>query len=799
MRNDLVYALRGLLRNPGFALAAILTLALGIGAVTSIFSVADAVLLRPLPYPHQDRLVMVWDQLTNLGVDRLGLYGQIFHEYSAQTQIFDGAAAFETRDRNLMGDRDSERVTTIAATPSLLPMLGTSPSMGRGFAEDEHGDVALLSHALFIRRYAGDTSIIGRPIRLDGRAFTVIGVLPAGFEFGESAEHVDIWTPLAVDYGRGLGTLRMLARIRLGVSLEAARAATDAEAKHLDETLRPHYGPNGENPGFHVKLITLREEMLGDFRTATLILLLAVAAVMLIVCANIANLLLARAVAREKEIAVRRALGASAGHLLRQWMTESAVLVALGGTLGWLAAMWGVRLLIALSPATLPGAARLNVDARALILTVGLSILICAVFGLAPALAKSRMHWTIRGSGPKRAAAPVLIAAEVALSVILLVSAGLLLKSFLQLQQVNPGFNPEHVLTMRIDLTHERYPDTHRRAEFFDTLRGQIESLPGVIAAGAVSRLPIAIGTNVTAGGGNPFSIEGQQWHPNSPVPQMAHNQTADAGYFRALQIPLLDGRVFTESDRDAAQPVVIVNETLARGFFPRGAIGHRILLGAPQPGAKWMTIVGVVGDVKTAALNFDTMPQFYTPESQDGSSSMAMVVRTRSDPGPIARHATALAHAIDPEQPVYGISTMEDRVSRSIGQPRFETIIVGFFAGAALFLAAIGIFGVVAHSTAQRTREIGIRIALGADAGRVVRYVMLTGLRPVMVGALIGIASAVAAGRILATVLFHVKPTDPAAFLIAVCVLGVVAAGACLIPARKAARIDSAAALGSD
>ena len=561
MRNDLVYALRGLARNPGFALAAILTLALGIGAVTSIFSVADAVLLRPLPYPHQNRLVMVWDQLTNLGVDRLGLYGQIFHEYSAQTQIFDAAAAFETRDRNLVGDHDSERVSTIAATPNLLPMLGTSPSMGRGFAEDEHGDVALLSHSLFMRRYGGDVSVVGQPIRLDGRAYTAIGVLPAGFEFGESADHVDLWTPLAIDYGQGLGTLRMLARIRPGVSLEAARAAMDAEAKHLDETLRPHYGPNGENPGFHVKLVPLREEMLGDFRTATLILLLAVAAVMLIVCANIANLLLARAVAREKEIAVRRALGASAGRLLRQWITESAVLVALGGTAGWLAAVWGLRLLIALSPASLPGAANLNVDARALVFTVGLSILMCAVFGLAPALAASRMNWTMRGSRPKRAAAPVLIAAEVALSVILLVSAGLLFKSLLWLQQVNPGFNPEHVLTMRIDLTRERYPDTHRRADFFDTLRGQIESLPGVVAAGAVSRLPVTIWANMTAGGGNPFSIEGQRWHPNGPVPQMAHNQTTEAGYFRALQIPLLDGRVFTESDRDAAQ-LVIVNET---------------------------------------------------------------------------------------------------------------------------------------------------------------------------------------------------------------------------------------------
>jgi putative ABC transport system permease protein len=803
MRDDFRYALRGMARNPGFALAAILTLALGIGAVTSIFSVADAIFLRPLPYPQPDRLVMVWDQLKNLGVDRLGLYGQIFHEYSAQTQIFEATAAFEPQDRNLVGDRNSERITAIAATASLLPMLGSAPSIGRGFEKDESADVALLSHSLFLRRYGGDPGVIGRAVRLDGRAYTIIGILPSGFDFGDSAERVDIWTPLTVRSGPGLGTLRMLARLKPGVSLKAARAAMEAEAKHLDQTLRPHYGPNGENPGFRVNLVPLRREILGDFRAATLVLLLAAAALLLIVCANIANLLLARAVGREKEIAVRRALGASGGRLLRQWMTESAALVMIGGTLGSIAAVWGVRVLIALSPAALPASASLKVDGRALVFTVALSMLMCAVFGLAPMAAATGMHWTVRGSRTKRGVAPALIAAEVALCVTLLVSAGLLLKSFLRLQHVDPGFNAEHVLTMQIDLTADRYPDAHRRTEFFDTLRGQIESLPGVVAAGAVSRLPIVLGTHVTPGEGNPFSIEGQRWHPGSPVdgsvPQMAHNQTVDTGYFRALQIPLLAGRNFTESDRDASPPVAIVNEKLARGFFPRGAIGHRILLGAPQPGASWMTIVGVVGDVKTAALSFDTMPQFYTPESQEGSNRMAMVVRVLSNPGTIARQAAALVRAIDPDQPVFGVSTMEDRVARSIGQPRFETVMVGFFAASALFLAAIGIFGVVAHSTAQRTREIGIRIALGADSARVVRHVMLTGLRPVLLGALIGIAGALAAGKILANVLFQVKPTDPVTFVIAACLLGLVAAVACLGPARKAARIDPAAALGSE
>jgi putative ABC transport system permease protein len=798
MRGDLLYALRGLRRNPGFAAAAILTLALGIGAVTTVESIADAVLLRPLPYPEQARLVMVWDQLTNLGVDRLGLYGEIFHEYSAQTQIFEQTAAFEPRDRNLVGAGDAERVSTVAATASLLPMLGASPAIGRGFENDSRDDVALLSHALLLRRFGGDPGVVGRSIQLDGRVYTVIGVLRADFEFG--AERADVWTPLVIDNGQKLGTLRMLARLKPGISLEAARGAMDAEAKHLDETLRPHWGPNGENPGFRVKLVPLREELLGDFRGATLILMLAVAAVLLIVCANIAHLLLARAVGRDKEIAVRRALGASASRLLRQWWMESAVLVALGGTLGSIAGAWGLRLLIAISPEALPASARLSVDVRALGFTVALSLLMCAVFGLAPALA-TRSPLALRGSRPKLRAAPVLIAVEVALSVTLVVSAGLLLESFVRLQRVDPGFNPERVLTMQIDLPPLRYPDARRRAEFFETLRVRMEASPGVIAAGAVSRLPIATSTNMTAGGGNPFSIEGQRWHPASTegsVPQMAHTQAADTGYFRALQIPLLAGRWFTESDRESSPAVAIVNEKLARTFFPNGAIGHRIILGAPRPEG-WMTIVGVVGDVKTSALNFDTMPQFYTPEAQEASSRMAMVVRTASDPLSIARQASAMVHAIDPEQPVYGVSTMQDRVSRSVSQPRFETVIVGFFAGAAVLLAAIGIFGVVAHSTAQRTREIGIRIALGADGARVVRHVMLAGMRPVAAGAVIGIAGALAAGRMLGSVLFHVKPNDPATFVIAAGFLGLVAALACLGPARRAARIDPARALGSE
>src|SRR6266404_2519065 len=786
MLHDLRYALRSLARAPGFMLAAVLTLALGIGANTSIFSVVDAVLLRPLPYPDSSRLVMVWDQLVKLGVDRLPPYAQIFQEYSAQDRIFEATAGFNPQDRNLAGGADAERVSIMAVTASFMPMLGATPALGRGFTVGEsHDDVAILSHALFTRRYGADPAIIGRSIRLDDRAYTVVGVMPPDFAFNLRAGDVDLWTPLPGDRAAN-----MLARLKPGVSIEAAQSAMSAVAKHLDETLRPHYGPNGEDPGFRVKLVSLHDELFGDFRTATLILLCAVAAVLLIACVNVANLLLVRAVSRGKEIAVRRALGASEGRLVRLWMTEGATLALLGSISGAIAAVWGVRALTMLSP-TLP---RIAVDARALGFTLAASLVVSILFGLAPSLTAARLNWTLRGSTPRRPASSALVIVEVALAVMLLIGAGLLLKSFSRLRQVNAGFQPDHLLTMRIQLPPKRYPEPHRRVAFFSTLRDRLAALPGVISAGAVTNLPVN-GSRIRRGG-NPFSIEGQRWHPDGPVPQMAHNQIADAAYFRTLNIPVIAGRVFTDADGPTAPPVTVVNETLARGFFPRGAIGHKILLGAPQPGAKWLTIIGIVGDVKTVALDYDTMPQFYTPESQDAPGGIFMVLRTAADPAAIAGQAAEVVHTLDPDQPVYDVKTMDQRVAQSIGQPRFETVLVAFFATTALFLAAIGIFGVVAHSTEQRTQEIGIRMALGADASHVLRRVIVDGLRPVLIGIAAGVAGALALSRALSVVLFHVTPTDPAIFIFAAIALTLAAVAACLGPARKATRIDPIAAL---
>jgi putative ABC transport system permease protein len=805
MLADLRYGLRGLLRAPGFAVAAILTLALGIGAATSIFSVADATLFRPLPYPQPERLVMVWDQLVKLGIDQFPLRVHTFEVYRQQDRIFDAAGVFWPLDRTLMGDQGAEEVSTMWVGENVLPMLGVRTSLGRVFTQEEYqkGGAVILGRSLFLRRFGGDPSIVGKTIRLDGISHTVAGVMASGFDFSLGAAEVDLWTALPLGAGQHWETLRMLARLRPGVSLPAAQAAMSAAAKHLEETEHPYRGPRGEDAGYQVKVVSLREQLLGEFRLATLILLSAVGLVLLIACVNVANLLLARAADREKEISVRRALGASNGRLMRQWMTEAGVLAVFGGALGMVASIWGVRILTVLNPSALPSMARIDVDGRALGFALAATAVVCCLFGLAPAtFAASGMHWALkrsrRGSSPRRRAAGLLIAAEVALSVMLLVGAGLLLRSFAQLSHVDPGFNADHLLTMRLQYPPAMPIGRERSAAFFSELSEKLAALPGVVAAGSVSRLP-AMGGGLNTRGGNPFSIEGRAWDPNAPVRQIAHTQMADADYFRALQIPLVDGRLFRASDGFSAPRVAVVNRTLANAFFPKGAIGQHIMLGAPRAGVPWLTIVGVVGDVKTAGLDQDTLPQFYTPVSQDPPLAMSIVLRTAGNPLKMANLASEVIHGLDPEMPVFDVKTMDDLVARTIAQPRFETVLLTFFAAAALLLAAVGIFGVVAHATARRTQEIGIRMALGADSGRVLRHVIFEGLRPVFIGLAAGIGGALVATKLVESVLFKVRANDPLTFLAAAGILIVVAAAACLAPARKATQVDPMIALRAE
>jgi putative ABC transport system permease protein len=791
-----------LLRSPGFTLAAVLTLALGIGANTAIFSVVDAVLLRPLPYPDADRLVMVWNQLTKLGLNRLNPEYRTAEAYRKLDNIFESTGGFLILDRILTGDSGAERVPSMMASGEVFPMLAPHASLGRIFTPEEYRanaePVAVVSHSLFMKRFGGDPSVIGKSINLDGVAHRVVGVMSPSFEFSLRITGIDIWTPRSLDNPKNWGnTTRMIAKLRPGVSLAAAQSALDAAAKHVDETEHPYTGPHGEDAGYRVQVITLREQLLGDYRTVTWILLCAVAAVLLIACVNVANLLLVRAVSREKETTIMRALGATGARLMAQWMTESAVLALLGGILGSVAAVWAVKILVRLSASALPS--EVTVDRRALLFTLAVSCVVCLLFGLAPALASARMTWGTRGTTRQsRRAASSLITIEVALAVMLMISSGLLLKSFNRLRHVDPGFNPVHLLTMQVQFPPTRPIARVRANAFYTELRERLAQLPGVISA-TQGMLPVR-GGGANASGGDPFMIKGRAYDSSGPVGQFANLTGIGPDYFRTFEIPLRAGRLFTRGDYATQPPAaVIVNEALARAFFPQGAIGQAI--GLPKLCTDsscdfdWSTIVGIAADVKTAALDRAAIPQIYLPFP--GGSSV--ILRTAGEPMALAREAAALVRSMDPDMPVFDVQTMEDRISESIGQPRFETAIVGFFAAAALFLAAIGIFGVVAHSTAQRTQEIAIRMALGADAPRVIETVILDGLRPVVLGVLLGLAGALAMSRILSSVLFNVAATDPTIFLLSALLLTLVALAACLGPARRATQVDPMIALRAE
>ena len=686
---------------------------------------------------------MIWDQLLKIGVRQLPVSLANYDAYRADGRIFEASAIYQDNTRNLTGAGNAERIEVRSVLTGPVRNAGRHElRSGALFGPDDwqpqRNSVVILSHKLFARRFGSNPGIVGQTIRVDGRAYSVVGVM------APHQEDVDVWTPLPPVAEPYAWRFRMTARLRPGISIEAAQASVTAAASHLEETIHPYRGPNGEDPGYRAAVVSLRQQILGDYRTGTLILLGAVGLVLLIACVNVANLLVARATAREKEIAVRRALGASSGRLVRQWMTEAGVLAMLGGAAGVAASYAGVSALRALSPTDLWAVTQIGVDSRALAFTFAISCLVCLLFGLAPSLAATRVNWGLRGSRPRRRISSVLVTAEVALALVLLVGAGFLLKSFARLREIDPGFRPDHLLTMRIQLSGPRYEDDRRRISYFSELQERLRSLPGVTAVSLVGRLPVAqVGADT--GGGNPFSIEGRAWNPNGPVPQIAHTTAAGVDYFHTMGIPLLAGRVFSAADTMDAPQVAVINQTLARGFFPRGdAIGQRILVGAPQPGARWMTIVGIIGDLRTGALDQAPMPQFYWPVVQQGPPrAVSLVLRTVNEPLDMTREATGVIRLIDPDQPVYNVTSMEQRVEESVGQPRFQTVLLAFFAVAALFLAAVGIYGVVAQSTAQRTKEIGIRMALGADATRVVASVLVDGLRPVLIGVALGFAGA--------------------------------------------------------
>jgi putative ABC transport system permease protein len=795
---DLRYGVRMLAKNPGFTAVTVLTLALGIGANTAMFSVVNAVLLRPLPYPQSDRLVTLWMTIPELGYTGPGsTCDPDFREWQSQNQTFDEMAAFQGGTMNLAGHGVPERLQVAEVSASLFPLLGARPALGRAMlaADQESGrsSVVLLSHQLWQRKFGADAGIIGKSIDLDGKARTVVGVMPPAFDFPNQAQ---IWTPLVLTNDCSNAVDQVVARLKPGVSLVRARNDLDVISQRVAAQRHQSAGS--------MWLVPLQDAMVSNIRGALLILLAAVGFVLLIACANIAGLLLARATARDREIAVRKALGASRWRITRQLLTESVLLAVLGGGLGLLLALWARETLVTLLPQTVihPGeisrTVPVTIDSWVLGFTLLVSLGAGLIFGILPALQASRSapNQALKESGStfsqRSAIRNIFVVAELALTLTLVVSAGLLLKSLVRLLDVNPGFDAENLLTLSLGLPDEKYQSQEQMKTFHAAILERIEALPGVRASGTVS-----FGLPLTGSGlRGDFTIEGQ---PAPPSGVVANKFVVSPGYFAALGVSLIRGRVFSEQDGDQAARVAVVSQGFARKFWPRGdALGHRIMPGFSR--SPWYTIVGVVADVQQGNMQEPPPLEIYLPYDQSPApflmNFMSVVVRVRSAPLGMTNSVRGAVQSVDPEMPVYEVASMEQLVARSVSEPRFNALLVGCFAGAALLLACVGVYGTIAYTVAQRRHEFGIRIALGAEGFDVLMLVAKRGLKLALAGVGLGIVGALAMTRFLAGLLFAVKPTDPTTFVaVSILMIGV-ALLACYLPARRATRVDPMVAL---
>ena len=798
LMQDLRYGSRMLWKNPGFTIIAVLALALGIGANTAIFSVVNAVLLRPLSYPDSARIIWIEANNTAKGITESNVSPPDFADWSAQNHVFEQMAAFASGGAILSRGDEPERVRTTAASASFFTLFKTQPVIGRAFSEQEDragGEpVVVLSYGLWQRRFGADPNLICSKLTLSGKSTTVIGIMPPGFDFPTQTE---VWVPLALDASterRDNRYLQAIARLKTGVTVEQAQA----EINVISNRLGQEYAET--NSGWGVSLSTVHERMVGEVRPSLLLLLGAVTFVLLIACANVANLLLARAAARQKEIAIRTALGAGRLRVIRQLLTESVLLSALGGALGLLLSVWLTDLLIAISPANTPRFDEIKLDARVLVFTLAVTVLTGLIFGLAPALQASQPDLNEalkeggRGSSEgyrRNRLRGLLMVSEIALSFLLLAGAGLLIKSFLRLRDVNPGFNPEHVLTMRLAPLSTKYPKGQQKVEFFRQVLERIRTLPGVESAGAVLSLPLGGDTfNV----GRSFIREGRPMTPEESA--NASYLVATPDYFRVMQIPLITGRAFSEQDSEESPKVVIINETMARRFWSsENPIGKRMTIWRDEKFPR--EIVGVVGDTKPSTLGGEPAPQMYVPHAQDaGWGAMTLVIRTATEPTTLIGTVRQEILSFDKSQPVYNIKTMNDVVSTSLAASRISMLLISVFAGVALLLAMLGIYGITAYYVTQRTHEIGIRMALGAQTGDVLRLVIKQGMLLALIGLGIGLVAAFALTRVMASLLYGVSATDPVTFSVVSALLIVVALIACLVPARKATKVDPMVAL---
>jgi len=800
---DLRYGLRMLLKNPGFTMVAVVALALGVGANSAIFSVVNSLLLRPLPFEQPDRLAQVWEANPRRGKMEMPASFPNFADWRDQNQVFEQAAAYSDWSFNLTGSAEPERIRSAIVSPMFFSTLGIKPILGRTLlpGEDQPGkDLSVvISRRLWQRRFNSDPNVVGKAVNLNGKSFTVVGVVAEAPDLPGLADDTELWAPVSHGFGltnRRTHYLNVIARLKPGVGREQAQADMDQIAAALS---RQYPEANAERG---VRIVPLQEQVVGDVRPALLVLLGAVVFVLLIASTNVANMLLSRAAGRKKEIAIRTALGAGRWRLVRQLLTESLLLAFAGGTLGLLLALWGVDLLVAFGPADLPRVKEVAVDGRVLAFTFAVSLLNGLVFGLAPALQSTRpeLNETLKeggrsatGGAGRRRVRSLLVVTEVTLSLVLLAGAGLLLRSFFRLQAVELGFNPQNILTMQLDLSGPNYQKGSQVISFHQQLLDRIKALPGVESAATRSAVPIAPDAGFSF---LLFTIEGQTPEPgNSPA---AFYNGISPDYFRTMQTPVLRGRVFDERDVRGSQGVVIVNETLARKYFPGSdPVGRRLTLSDENPKEEdWATVIAVVKDTKQRELSGEPAAELYMPYAQQPEPNMALMIRTAGRPDAVAAAVRREVLALDHDQPVYSIRTLPDVMSEAVATPRFRTLLLVVFAAIALVLAVVGIYGVMSYAVTQRTHEFGIRMALGAQTSDVLKLVVGHGMALALAGVLMGLVASFALTRVLAGLLYGVTPTDPVTFACVSLLLVAVALAACLIPARRAAKVDPLVAL---
>ena len=789
LHSDVHYALRTFRKRPGFAVVAVLTLALGIGANSALFTVVNSVLLRPLPFPHSGRLfaVGVAPPPSGFGDVPGSMLDSDYLEYAREAQAFESVAAYAGRGLTLTGGGDPVHVRATEATAHFFQALGVRAAIGRTFLPGDTGGVVVLSDQFWRTRFRGDRDVAGKTVTLDGQAFTVVGVMPPGFVFPTAP---DLWTPFAVRVQKGNSFfLPVIGRLRAGYDSRQARA----ELENFARIVHP-----GSYAHWTARVLPLRDFMVRDVRLSLLVLLGAVGFVLLIACANVATLLLARSSQRNQEIALRHSLGATRGRLVRQLVTESLMLSVAGGALGIVLALWGVEGLMAAMPGgRVPRVEEIGVDAWVLAFNFAVSLVAGLAAGLVPAaqLTRSPLYSSLReqrGSRGNQRLRGFLAVAEIAVTLVLLIGAGLMVRSFLRLRSVKTGFDPSGVLTATVELS-PAYNSTSRMIAFHRELLARLSALPGVSAVGAVNWLPLAEGASIRGD----FQVEGQSRAPTFEP----YKPAVSTDYFRAMGIPLLQGRFFDQRDARSAPGVAIVSQSVARLVWPGGnPLGKRITLeDAPKP-EDWLTVVGVVDDVKQLAMTQTSPPAIYQPYAQVTRpfflAGMNYVVRSAGDPAALAGAIRRQVQALDPNQPVLRLATMRNLIATLTAEPRFQAGLIGAFAAMALLLAVIGIHGVMSYFVAERIHEIGIRMALGAGAADVLRMVVRQGMLLVAVGIFFGALGAWGATRVLATLLFELRPADPPTYVGVALLLAAVALAAILIPAYRAARVDPNVAL---